>query len=45
VPGEDEDVDAVWLDEAERRLERYDESASEAHDAEDVISEIERRIK
>lgn len=44
-PGEDEDVDALWLDEAERRLKRYDEGISEARDAEEVISEIERQIK
>lgn len=44
-PGEDEDVDALWLDEAERRLKRYDEGASEGRDAEEVISEIERQLK
>lgn len=44
-PGEDEDVDALWLDEAEQRLKRYDEGVSEARDAEEVISEIERQIK
>ncbi|MEX0706389.1 MAG: addiction module protein [Woeseia sp.] len=44
-PGEDEDVDALWLDEAERRLKRYDEGVSEGRDAEEVISEIERQLK
>ncbi|MDZ7768074.1 MAG: addiction module protein [Woeseiaceae bacterium] len=44
-PGEDEDVDALWLDEAERRLKLYDEGASEGRDAEEVISEIERQLK
>ena len=44
-PGEDEDVDALWLDEAEQRLKRYDEGVSDARDAEEVISEIERQIK
>jgi len=44
-PGRDENVDELWLDEAERRLKRYDEGAAEARDAEEAISEIERQLK
>jgi putative addiction module component (TIGR02574 family) len=44
-PGQDEDVDELWLDEAERRLNRYDEGTSEARDADEVISEIERQFR
>lgn len=44
-PGHDEDVDDIWLDEAERRLERYDRGVGEARDAEDGIDEIERSIE
>ena len=44
-PGSDEDVDQLWLDEAERRLEHYDAGATKALDAEEVIAEIERQLK
>ena len=44
-PGSDEDVDQLWLDEAERRLERYDAGATKALDAEEAIAEIERQLK
>ena len=44
-PGADENVDELWLDEAERRLRRYDEGAHQARDAEEAISEIERQLK
>lgn len=44
-PGHDEDVDEIWLDEAERRLERYDRGVDEARDAEDAIDEIERNLE
>lgn len=44
-PGRDEDVDALWLDEAERRLARYDAGATQARDAEETISEIEAQLK
>lgn len=44
-PGQDENVDALWLDEAERRLREYDRGASQARGAEEAISEIERRLK
>jgi putative addiction module component (TIGR02574 family) len=44
-PGSDEDVDQLWLDEAERRLERYDAGATKALDAEEAIAKIERQLK
>ena len=44
-PGRDEDVDSLWLDEAERRLEQYDDGLADAQDAEEAISEIEAQLK
>jgi putative addiction module component (TIGR02574 family) len=44
-PGQDEDVDELWLDEAERRLAKHDSGLSEARDVEEAISGIERRLK
>jgi hypothetical protein len=35
----------LWLDEAERRLKRCDEGLTEARDAKEAISEIERQLK
>lgn len=43
-PGHDEDVDELWLDEAERRLREYDRGAKRARDAEEAISAIERQL-
>ncbi len=43
-PGEDEDVDELWLNEAERRLREYDNGGTHAQDAEEAISEIERQL-
>jgi hypothetical protein len=43
-PGHDEDVDGLWLDEAEQRLRRYDQGATQARDAEDAIADIERQV-
>jgi hypothetical protein len=43
-PGQDEDVDELWLDEAERRLREHDRGATQARDAEEAISEIERQL-
>lgn len=43
-PGHDEDVDELWLDEAERRLLEYDRGAAQARTAEEAISEIERQL-
>ena len=44
-PGADESVDELWLDEAERRLEAYDQGSLQARDMDDAMSEIERRLK
>ena len=43
-PGQDEDVDGLWLDEAEQRLRKYDQAAAPARDAEDAIADIERQL-
>ena len=44
-PGSEENVDELWLDEAERRLENYDKGLTDARDAEEAIAEIERQLK
>ena len=44
-PGKDEEVDALWLDEAERRLAAHDEGGIAALDADDALTEAERRLK
>ena len=44
-PRRDEEVDELWLDEAEQRLRRYDAGATQARDAEDAIADIERQLK
>ena len=44
-PGQDEDVDQLWLDEAERRLRTYEEGGTKSRDAEDAVSDIERRLR
>jgi putative addiction module component (TIGR02574 family) len=44
-PGKDEDVSELWLQEAERRLADYDAGKTDARDAEEVFSEIERQLK
>ena len=43
-PGEDEDVDELWLDQAEHRLRSYDEGVMPAEDAEEALSDIERDL-
>lgn len=43
-PGQDE-VDELWLDEAEQRLRRYDQGATQARDAQDAVADIERQLK
>jgi hypothetical protein len=43
-PGQDEDVEGLWLDEAEQRLRKYDEGATQARNAEDAIADIERQL-
>lgn len=44
-PGMDEDAAGLWLDEAERRLEKYDQGAADAMDADEALAEIERQLK
>ncbi len=44
-PGHDEDVDELWLNEAEHRLGEYDRGATQARDADEAVSEIERQLK
>jgi len=44
VAGDAEIADA-WLDEAQRRVVRYDAGASQARDADEVLSDIERQLK
>ena len=41
----DEDVDELWLAEAERRLKHYDSGKTEARNADDVLAEIEQQLK
>jgi len=43
-PGEDEDVEELWLDEAERRLADYDAGKSKARSADEVFCEIEKKL-
>ena len=43
-PGQDENVEGLWLDEAERRLMKYDAGATQAEDADEAISDIERNL-
>ena len=44
-PGKDENVDELWLTEAERRLKRYDEGTTLARDMEESLLEIEKHLK
>ena len=44
-PGHDEEVDELWLNEAERRLQEHDRGATQARDADEAIAEIERHLK
>lgn len=44
-PGDDEDAEELWLDEAERRLREYEAGSTVARPANDVISEIRRKLK
>ena len=43
-PGEDEDVEELWLDEAERRLADYDAGKTTARPADEVFAEIEKKL-
>lgn len=44
-PGKGENVDELWLAEAERRLEEYDEGATDARDVDEAPSEIEQQLR
>ena len=44
-PGESEDAEELWLNEAERRLREYDAGSTVARPAHDVISEVGRKLK
>jgi putative addiction module component (TIGR02574 family) len=44
-PGKDEDVEELWLAEAERRLKAYDEGTASANDIDDALSEIEKQLR
>lgn len=44
-PGKDEDVDELWLTEAERRLKAYDEGTASARDIDDALSEIDKELR
>ena len=43
--GEDEDVEQLWLDEVERRLSDYDSGKTTARPAEEVFSELEKKLR
>ena len=43
-PGTDEDAEELWLEEAEKRLARFDAGDTEARPANDVLSEIRNKI-
>ncbi len=43
-PGTDEDAEALWLEEVEKRLARFDAGETEARPANDVIAEIRNKI-
>jgi hypothetical protein len=44
-PGTDEDTEAMWLDEAEKRLEAYDAGETQSRQVNDVIAEIKSGLK
>ena len=44
-PGEDEDAEELWLDDAERRLADYDSGKTVAIPVDEVFSEIEQKLK
>jgi putative addiction module component (TIGR02574 family) len=43
-PGDDEDVEELWLDEAERRLADYEAGKTESRPADEVFAEIEKKL-
>ncbi len=44
-PGTDEDAEALWLDEAEKRLKAYAAGKTQSHPVNDVIAEIKSGLK
>jgi putative addiction module component (TIGR02574 family) len=44
-PGTNEDADELWLDEAEKRLSKYDAGEIESRPVNDVISEIKSKLR
>ena len=44
-PGTDEDAEALWLDEAAKRLNAYDAGETQSRPVNDVIAEIKSGLK
>ena len=44
-PGTDEDAEALWLDEADKRLKDYDAGKTQSRPVNDVIAEIKSGLK
>ena len=44
-PGTDEDAEALWLDEAEKRLKDYEAGKNQSRPVNDVIAEIKSGLK
>ncbi len=44
-PGTDEDADALWLDEAKKRIKAYDAGKTHSRPVSDVIAEIKSDLK
>lgn len=44
-PGADEDAEALWLEEAERRLKAYDAGKTQSRSVNDAIAEIRSGLK
>ena len=44
-PGTDEDADALWLEEAKKRLKAYDAGKTQSRSVNDVIAEIKSGFK
>ena len=44
-PGTDEDAEALWLDEAEKRLKGYEAGETQSRPVNDVIAEIKSGLK
>jgi putative addiction module component (TIGR02574 family) len=44
-PGLDEDAEALWLEEADKRLKAYDAGETQSRPVEDVIAEIKSGLK